>query len=515
MPLRQREKVQEVLRRKSGKLNSLVLFSTAIILFWVVMTGLFLHREGKLPFFGGNAKHAAPRITEPLNTWMGIYLPGDARIGFVNTSYTPDSRNGQLGTSINLTSELQLTLLFVPTRIYIGGTAWLPQGKGIAEFNFNVRSADHIVRIAATINDGLLDAHIYTAGEDIPFKFPVNQDLLLAGGMGTTTINVPVLDVGEETQIDAFDPMTLSMGKARVKCIAEQTIEILGERVDTRVVAITINGLTSKAWIADNEEVVQAEAPFGFVLRKITPEEAIRPVSEDSSSTLMDSVAVQPTGMKPFRGARKMTVRFSGVSADRMPPTDETQTAVANVYTITALPEPKPETAAESEKGQDILKNELKNDAFVQSDHSRIKEAAAGIVGTETETWKKAMLIYDWVFANIRKVPVFSLPSALEVLESKEGDCNEHTVLYTALARAVGVPTRIAIGLVWSEDLNGFYYHAWPEVYAAGGWTWIDPTLGQRVADATHIKLLNGSIETWPQMLPYLGQLEIEVIAIE
>jgi len=109
---------------------------------------------------------------------------------------------------------------------------------------------------------------------------------------------------------------------------------------------------------------------------------------------------------------------------------------------------------------------------------------------------------------------VLSVPSALEVLDTGKGDCNEHTVLFAALGRAAGVPTRIAIGIVWSEQLRSFYYHAWPEVYV-GRWIWMDPTFGQPIADATHIKLLSGDIDKWTQLLPYLGQLSVEVLEIE
>ncbi len=49
-----------------------------------------------------------------------------------------------------------------------------------------------------------------------------------------------------------------------------------------------------------------------------------------------------------------------------------------------------------------------------------------------------------------------SIPSALEVLEQRAGDCNEHTVLFTALARAAGIPCRVATGLAWST--GQFYY---------------------------------------------------------
>ena len=42
-----------------------------------------------------------------------------------------------------------------------------------------------------------------------------------------------------------------------------------------------------------------------------------------------------------------------------------------------------------------------------------------------------------------------SLPSALEVLKTRVGDCNEHTTLYVAMARSLGIPARIAVGLVY------------------------------------------------------------------
>ncbi len=128
--------------------------------------------------------------------------------------------------------------------------------------------------------------------------------------------------------------------------------------------------------------------------------------------------------------------------------------------------------------------------------------------------WERAVAIHDWVYTHIKKLPVMSVPSALEVLESREGDCNEHTVLFVALARAAGVPSRAAVGLVWSEALNAFGYHAWPEVYV-GHWIPMDPTFGQQLADATHIKLLDGSLDKWPQLLPYLGRIRIEVLDLK
>ena len=84
------------------------------------------------------------------------------------------------------------------------------------------------------------------------------------------------------------------------------------------------------------------------------------------------------------------------------------------------------------------------------------------------------------------------------MLRTKVGDCNEHTVLYVAMARALGLPARIAVGLVYLR--GAFYYHAWPEVYVAepdgrGLWLPVDPTLNQFPADPTHVRLARGGLD--------------------
>ena len=115
----------------------------------------------------------------------------------------------------------------------------------------------------------------------------------------------------------------------------------------------------------------------------------------------------------------------------------------------------------------------------------------------------------DWVYTVIDKKPVVSIPSALEVLKQREGDCNEHTALFTALARAAGIPTRMAAGIVYLED--GFYYHAWPEVWL-GAWTAIDPTFGQFPADATHIRFVTGNLDRQSDIIKLVGKLKVEVL---
>src|SRR4029453_7019962 len=122
------------------------------------------------------------------------------------------------------------------------------------------------------------------------------------------------------------------------------------------------------------------------------------------------------------------------------------------------------------------------------------------------------------VNAILEKKPTVSIPSAREVLRTRFGDCNEHTVLFVAMARAIGIPARIAVGLV---SVHGaFYYHAWPEVYlsegqARGFWLPVDPTLNEFPADATHLRLARGGLDQQARILPLIGRLRIEILDLE
>ena len=252
--------------------SKLKLLSVAIVLFWLVMVGLLARREGLLEFLGGPEKTVTPRLLQPSDAWMGIYLASDERIGFVNTTSTPESRDGQVGAVMTVTSKLRLSLLSVVTEIFIAGSAWIGMEEGLREFDMKVRSAGHSMRVLGAIHDGLLDTTIHTAGEELSFQFPVGEELLLAGGMGATSLNVPELDVGEEVLVDTFDPMTFSIGKARVKCIGEEQLDVSGTLVDTKIVTTEMNGITSKAWLGLDEEVIRAETPVWLQSAQDYPE---------------------------------------------------------------------------------------------------------------------------------------------------------------------------------------------------------------------------------------------------
>ena len=153
----------------------------------------------------------------------------------------------------------------------------------------------------------------------------------------------------------------------------------------------------------------------------------------------------------------------------------------------------------------------LVGEPLIQTSDARIQAQARQIVGRTRNPRRAAERITNWVHDELAKRVTISVPSAVEVLESRRGDCNEHTVLFVALARAVGLPARTAAGLVYVD--GAFYYHAWPEVYV-NGWVAVDPTFGQFPADASHLRFTIGGLARQVELIRLIGHLSLDVVGV-
>lgn len=102
--------------------------------------------------------------------------------------------------------------------------------------------------------------------------------------------------------------------------------------------------------------------------------------------------------------------------------------------------------------------------------------------------------------------------SAVLALEKKTGNCQSHAKLYTALARAAGIPTRFVSGLV-SQDGKGFLYHSWAESWLDGHWVAVDPTFDQAPADPSHLALFEGhTLTDLAPLVGVIGKVRISVL---
>lgn len=154
---------------------------------------------------------------------------------------------------------------------------------------------------------------------------------------------------------------------------------------------------------------------------------------------------------------------------------------------------------------------ELKAEPFLEVNHREIVALAQRLAAGSKDPRVIAERINQWVYDSVKKEVTVGIPSALLVLQTRRGDCNEHTQLYVALARAAGVPARIVAGLAYVD--GKFYYHAWPEVLLRR-WVAVDPTFGQFPADAAHLRFVSGGLARQAELLGLVGGLTIDVIDV-
>jgi hypothetical protein len=485
------------------------LIPALIFLFWLIMMSLLVYREVILPrmYRGLSAKS----IDIPQDLWLGLFVSEEQQVGYAHLKTTPDERAGEKGYSLNTNARVEFPLFGQSTRLQLSGEAWISALTGLREFDFHINAADHEMRIEGKVQEGVVDAIVHTAGEQFPFKLPVGKELLLSGSLGLNAISLPQLSPGQVTFVDAFDPTTMMVGRAKIEALRYETLNVAGEQIETIVVATTISNITTRAWISREDEIVRAETPIGLIIKKIDPQRAASPLKADITADIIRTVAIKPKGPAPDINAALLRLRITGVDETLMPPEDMRQRreTEGDIWVITRQ-RPGEDMRVEPISAED-MEACLGSDMFIQALHPRIQKMAGEIVGETENTWDMAVRIHDWVYENIAKENVLSVPSALAVLEERRGDCNEHAVLFAALARAAGIPTRIAIGLAWSETLESFGYHAWPEVYV-GQWIAMDPTFGERTVSPAHIKLFTGGIDQWSRLMAYIGTLKLEIL---
>ena len=124
----------------------------------------------------------------------------------------------------------------------------------------------------------------------------------------------------------------------------------------------------------------------------------------------------------------------------------------------------------------------LKGSYFINNEDAKVKEHARRAVGNEKDPWKQARLIEKWVHRNMEnKNFTEAFATADHVARTLEGDCTEHAVLAAAMCKAVGIPAKAAVGLIYVDSARGpeMGFHMWAEVWIDGQWIPIDGTLGR------------------------------------
>jgi transglutaminase-like putative cysteine protease len=273
--------------------------------------------------------------------------------------------------------------------------------------------------------------------------------------------------------------------------------------------------------VGDDGRVVQLDQPGGFVLRSTsralaesnwTLAAGARRRGSPADADILESTAVAASAPLRTGLLSRLTVRLTNVELAGFEVAGGAQTLDGTTLTVRrdrrdglapgyALPA--------SGELRARFARELAAEPLLQAGAPEIVALARRVGGGSRDPVVVAERLTRWLHDSLRKDITIGVPSALQTLASRNGDCNEHTQLYLALARASGLPARGAAGL--ARVGKKFYYHAWPEVYL-GRWVAVDPTFGEFPADAGHLRFVTGGLGRQAELLRLIGTLGIDVV---
>ena len=384
--------------------------------------------------------------------------------------------------------------------------------------------------------DTTLEVAIRSAGSEQNLSFRMESPPVMSNVVPIRVAMGEGLEVGETVRLPVFDPTSLSTRTVEVHILDHDTLFVTdsaavspdgrwvparSDTVPAWQIAEEFGGVRVESWVDEDGRVLRASSALGFSMQK-TEYELARQAQEDARS-----VSASPVdGDVILSTAVASNVDFHDVEAFDELRFRLTGVDLAGFQLDGGRQELRGDTLIIRREGWDgvdpgyqlpysfmDLSEHLEPEPLIQSDDERIIRTAREITASRAQ-WRQdpkevARLLTTAVYSMLDKDITFSVPNAVQVLETLQGDCNEHTVLYVAMARALGLPARTAVGLVY---VNGaFFYHAWPEVWL-DEWVAVDPTFGQYPADASHIRFVIGGLAQQVEIVRLIGNLDIEVL---
>ncbi len=507
------------------------LLALGIVALWLVTVGWMVRREYFQPELAQLAEAALS-----LNPGTSFYTlrMNERAVGLATSRL--DTVPG--GFELEDRMQLELPALGQQGAAVVRTRVSLDPALQMRSFSFDMNSDVGTFRATGEVlGDSLLNVAINTAGSEQNVSYRLDQPPVFAAVLPIRLALGEGLEVGKSLRMPIFDPSSLSTRTVEIRVVEHDTLVVPGDSVEIdasgQFVAATLDtipawkiaevygGVELESWIDDDGRIVRASSPLGFSMEKTAYELAQQALNESrlaGASPIDDDVilstAIQSNvDLGAVEEHEELRFLLSGVDLEGFQLHGGRQTLRGDTLIV------RREDWAGLDPGYRLpykrmdLREELEPEPLIQSDDERIVERARQItdwrMSWQPDPRRIAGQLTRGVYAMLDKEITFSLPSAVQVLESLQGDCNEHTVLYVAMARALGLPARTAVGLVYLD--GSFFYHAWPEVWL-GEWVAVDPTFNQTPADAAHIRFVIGGLAQQVEIVRLIGRLNIEVL---
>ena len=443
--------------------------------------------------------------------WTGIIFVGD-KVGFTHLTL---ASAGAGNFRVDSQAVLRFRFLALDKSVNLRSRDWVGPDLQLQRFDYDYNLDGNRLRIRGRRDGDLLVTRLQTGGRETEQTISVDGPLYPTSAIPLYPV-LHGLEVGRRFEYMVYDGETQRVGRVRQEIVGYETSELYegpAYKIET-----TLYDNTVRTWISPDGRPVLEMSAGGVLIAGIeTPERARRYLALaalNKEETLLDfsRVPTDPPIAAP-RQVRRLTVTLYGLGDFKPLVDDNVQRCRRRAATLVCTVTPTGGPAVDP--GTEALAPYREPSLTVPHVHPEFARLAGEITAGAPTTEERIRALVNWIQAQVAReaVDVFS---ALDVLKRRKAECQGHSYLYAAFARALDIPTRLVNGLVYSGRHDGFLYHTWTESWVDGRWLPVDPTFGQVPADATHIKLVEGeNLADLAPLLPLIGRLRIRVDRIE
>ncbi|MEW6333073.1 MAG: transglutaminase-like domain-containing protein [Thermodesulfobacteriota bacterium] len=428
------------------------------------------------------------------------------KIGYVHRTLQESKEGFHYSESI----VMRINTMGIVQPLTVRMTAELNADRTLSRFEYDLGSSLFRFRARGTIRGKRLTVHAGAPGGETITTITLAEVPYLGGTILGSAVAAG-LRPGERMSVPVFDPASLGQKPVQIQLLEEGTLTVTGKPHRVKKLSVEFAGVRQTAWIDEKGSLLREEGILGITLEKVARETALAGLESAVSGDLAEIASIRsPRPIDNPETLKTLTLRVSGLPEGSLFLDGGRQSYRDGVLTIRR--ESMDGRTAHGDAARQDLSPYLTATPLIQSDHRKVRQTLGDILSPGDGEEVKARKILAWIHRHIEKRPVLSVPNALQTLENRVGDCNEHAVLMAALSRAAGIPADMEAGLVF---LRGrFYYHAWNVLFLPekGGWITADPVLGQMPADATHIRFTRGGADQQLDLVGLIGRLNLEIL---
>lgn len=402
-------------------------------------------------------------------------------------------------------------------------------------FELEQRLGSMVMTVAGKVDkQGKVDLTMTSMGAEQKRTLDWPRGAVMAEGLRLLELKKG-LEEGTEYTVKVFSSGVLQAVDTHIRVGPMQEVDLLGRVVSLRQITTTLNmpgagNVVSTGYVDEDLGAQKTIMPIaGMNVEMVACAKEFALGQNDVLDVIDKMFLASPEPLENLDATESITYHLApkqNASNLTIPSDDNQHVRYLNNGSVIVMVKPvTPRSGTEFPyNGSDeAILEATRPTRYLQSEHKEVLALARRAIGDTKDAAEAAQKIEAFVgeYVENRSLSV-GYASAAEVAASRQGDCTEFAVLTAAMCRAVGIPSRVVVGVAYVSEFagyQGFGGHAWTQAYVGDKWIGLDASFksgGRGGFDAGHIALAvgNGNPEDFFNLVATMGQFKVEKVII-